>query len=62
MLHLVIIVGYEELKLIMQQMGLTKIMRRLIQFNRESIKDNIYATQASSMINIKLVYYRKAKS
>ena len=43
-------------------MGLTKNMRRLIQFNHESIEENGYATQASSTINIKLVYQRKAKS
>jgi len=46
----------------MQQMSLTKSMCRLSQLNRESIKNNIYDTQASSTINIKLVYHREAKS
>jgi len=38
----------------------TKNMRRLIQFNHESIKDNIYAS--NSTINIKLVYHKEAES
>jgi len=43
-------------------MGLTKSMSRLIQFNRESIKVNIYVTQANCTINIKRVYYMKVES
>jgi len=43
-------------------MGLTKNMHRLIQFNRESINENIYATQASSTMNIKLLYQREVES
>ena len=39
-----------------------KNMCRLIQFNRESIKDNIYATQVSSIIDIKLMYHIKVES
>jgi len=39
-------------------MDLTNSMRRLIQFNRKSIKDIIFATQVSSVINIKLVYHK----
>ena len=40
--------------------GFNKSMHRLIQFNHESIKNNIYTTQVSSTINTKLVYYREA--
>jgi len=40
-----------------QQMDLTKSVCKLIQFNRELIKDNIYTTQANSTINTKLIYF-----